>query len=161
MATAVLGVAQCGNAGTYSSCLSVPCMDFTQNPPVAVAGCAEIANPVPLVSRSCLRLEGISGTTANFIPSGTNALDPADGGVAGGPGSLGATSTVGNFSAEITEVGPAPAGNGFSGNSMGFYWATLTAYGQTTTPGGVANEGDEQLRARVKVGPITPLGSCQ
>jgi len=164
VATVPLGLATCGAAGStgatsYSACLSIPCLDFTQSPPVST--CTEIASPVPLVAHACLRLEGATSTTSGFMPTNMSALDATDGGVAGTPGSLGATNTTGDFSAELTEIGPAPPASGFSQNSnAGFYWATITSFGKTTTAGGTAGEGDEQLRARVEIGPVTPLGNC-
>jgi hypothetical protein len=161
VATVPLGLATCGSSGTYSACLSIPCLDFTQSPPRST--CGEIANPVPLVSHSCLRLEGATATTSEFMPSNMNPLDSSDGGISGTPGSLGPTNVSGNFSAEITEIGPAPPSSGFSQGTQsnaGFYWATLTSFGQTTTAAGAVSQGNEQLRARVEIGPITPLGNC-
>ena len=77
------------------------------------------------VAQTCYRWEGSSSMPPGFpVPSTASLVDGADGGAAGTPGSLGATSMIGNFSAEVTEVGKAPPGSGFSQErrALSFYW---------------------------------------
>ncbi len=167
-AQGVLPLALCGtNNGTaaqHAACLSVPCLNFNTTPVSVMTGCTEITTVQP-VAQTCFRWEGTSAFPNGFpVPDTTvPILDFADGGASGSAGRLGATSTSGNFSTEITEVANAPPASGFSGGGMTSYWATVTAYGQTSTSGSTASQGTEQLRARVQIGPIPTivLGTCQ
>jgi hypothetical protein len=158
---AMCGAPTSGGGVTHAACTSVPCLNFTTTP--VSSTCTEISVVQP-VAHTCFRWEAAS-MPGGFSPSTTAALmDSPDGGVTGTPGSLGATTTTGTFSVEVTEVGNAPPASGFSPNaSAAFYWATVTSYGRTSTSGSNSSEGDEQLRARLEIGPIPPVnkGSCQ
>jgi hypothetical protein len=164
-ASAVLSNAMCGaptaNGVVHASCSSIPCLNFGANP--VTSTCSEIGTVQP-VAHTCFRWEA-SSMAGGFSPASTATLiDGSDGGVGGTPGSLGANATTGTFAVEVTEVGNAPPASGFSGNSnVAFYWATVTSFGKTSTAGSNSSEGDEQLRARLEIGPIPPVnkGSCQ
>jgi hypothetical protein len=172
------GVSSAGGTTNYhAACLSLPCLVFpTAGGAVTVnAACTEVAAASP-VAKACYRWEGWSSFGAGFPVPDTSVplMDVEDGGVSGIPGSLGATNTAGTFSAEITEIAQAPAASGFSlGNTttnsgtMTSYWATVTAYGQTSASSNgttsSTSQGSELLRARVAIGPIPTvvLGNCQ
>ena len=153
----ILNTALCGSNGTHAACASIPCINFSTSPVSALAGCTEITSVLP-VAKSCFRWEGATSVGA--------PLDVGDGGLSGVPGSLGATSTIGNISAEITELVDAPptSGNSTSCTQGGMcsYWVTVTSYGQTSTAAGATSQGTEQLRARLAIGPIPTinLGQC-
>ena len=161
IATAMCGAPTSGGGVTHAACTSVPCLNFATTP--VSSTCTEIAVVQP-VAHTCYRWEATS-MPSGFVPSSTASLmDSSDGGVGGTPGSLGATNMTGTFSVEVTEVANAPPASGFSANSSAaFYWATVTSYGRTTATGSISSEGDEQLRARLEIGPIPPVakGSCQ
>jgi len=172
-AQAVVQGAMCGvptaNGVVHAACVSVPCVDFTQFP--VASTCSEVTVPgtvhsVKPVAGTCWRWEANAMGGGFPVATTMNPIDGADGGVSGAPGSLGATNTQGSFSAEVTEVGQGPAPSGFSQSSTPgaptFYWAMVTSYGRTSTAGSNSSEGDEQLRARLEVGPLSiVMGSCQ
>jgi hypothetical protein len=165
-----------GTSVVHPACLSVPCVNFSTNPPTILANCAEVNAAYPS-AMSCGRWDTASGIAGfpvaaqNGITPWTAALlDPGSGGVAGTAGSLGATNTQGNVAAELTDLvaGPPPTGTSSQPNggtpTVASYWVTVTAYGQTyTSNSGVTNatsQGTELLRSRLLVNGISPLGQC-
>jgi len=163
---ALCGVTSAG-AIVHAACSSVPCLNYSATPVTVMTGtgCGELTS-VYNVAKTCYRWDTAlsGGFPVSDQTSSTPLLDVGDGGVGGLPGSLGATNTQGNFAAEFTDLMNAPQVAGFStGGGMSTYWATVTAYGQTSTSAGITSQGTEQLRSRLQVGPIPTinLGSCQ
>ena len=149
-----------GSGVAQAACLALPCVNFATTPPSmsTASGCASL-NAVQPLSMGCWRWEMSSFGPQMPVATTANLLDPADGGANGLAGSLGATMTQGNISAEMSDYTQV-AGHNFSGNFC-TYWATVTSYGQTMTTGTTSTQGQgsELLRARFKVGPIQ--SGCQ
>jgi Tfp pilus assembly protein PilX len=146
--------------GLHSSCLSVPCVNYTSSAnPTLNPACGELTG-TQLQAMGCWRWE-MSGIGPYFSPSNNgNLLDSADGGLTGTPGSLGATNTQGSLSIDLTDfynAGPIKGSSSSSG--LCAYWATVTAYGQTQTINPVTGQtlttsqtqGTEIARARLEV----------
>jgi Tfp pilus assembly protein PilX len=151
---------QTANGAAHATCLSIPCLNFTVSP--VVSTCPTEFTTVNPVAQTCFPWRTASAMPSGFgpTPSSMNPIDTADGGVSGAPGSLGATSTQGDFSVELTEVGPAPPCHGMSSNTtMACYWATVTSYGSTQAAGDTTSQGTEQLRARLEIGPISKIST--
>ena len=160
-----------GTAVVHPTCLSVPCVNFATNPPTILANCSEVNAAYPS-AMSCGRWDTASGATG-FPVSAQTGVTPwtaplldVSGGVAGAPGSLGATNTQGNIAAELTDLVPGPPAAGASSQTNGglptvaSYWVTVTAYGQTSTAAGTTSQGTELLRSRLLINGVSPLGQC-
>ena len=162
-ATQLMAILQAPATGG-NDCVAVPCITggttFGCIPALAIC-------PIPKIDQTCAKWTSSSqiASTTNFSAVGwsstTNPLDVQTGsGTSAVPGSLGQTSTVGNFAVEVTDVSSGPARAGFS--SMHFYWAIVSAYGQTNQPSDphaatpinqLLSQGNETLRTRIQVGP--------
>jgi hypothetical protein len=160
----------------HAQCLSLPCINAPSGggpATVSLTGsCAELTG-AGLWAKSCYRWQGWSSFAGGFsTPATLPLMDVEDGGVSGTPGSLGATNMQGTFSAEFTDLtlGPPLSGNSIGGSggtnqsANSNYFATITAYGQTSATGGSSqSQGNELLRARIVIGPIPTLNTagCQ
>jgi hypothetical protein len=157
--TAAMSGVPSGTTTAHAACASLPCVNFTTSPVTVNSACGELANAT-LVTMGCWRWEMSTFGPGFSVPTTNSLLDSPDGGTSGVAGSLGATSTQGNISAEMTDFVDTATTGGFSG-PMCSYWGTVSAYGQTLTTGATTNQGQgtEQLRARLQIGPIP--GGCK
>jgi Tfp pilus assembly protein PilX len=161
-ATQLLAILQAPASGG-NNCLSVSCVTGG-----TTFGCvpALTMTPIPKIDQTCAKWTSSSQIdSATNYPgvgwsSSTNPLDAPSGSYPTAvPGSFGQVSTTGDFSVEVSDVASGPARAGFS--QMHFYWAIVSAYGQTNQNAsgvsGVINDlvsqGDETLRTRIQVGP--------
>jgi hypothetical protein len=163
--------ANVGATNFHAACLSLPCLDFYSGggSPNIDPACANVLTGTKVWAKSCYRWDGWSSFGGGFSTPATTSLLDVDAGAGSSPISTASGST---FSAEMSDVAPAPvltgnsiAGSGGSSQSANTnYFATITAYGQTSVTGGSSqSQGNEMLRARIVIGPIPTVSTtgCQ